>query len=97
MKSSSIFIFITIARTAQNSKKKKEKTTMKPINYEFYNKIKKIANFINNQLEGLFLFFFILKTKYIYDFSTPNPTHPKTHSQLQPLQNPQHLTSISNP
>ena len=34
-------------------------------------KRKKEANFINNQLEGLFLFFFISTAKYIYDLSIP--------------------------
>ena len=50
---------------------------------------KKIAIFINNQLEGFFFSFFSSKIKYIYDFPTPKSQTPKNskpqNSQRQTL------------
>ena len=45
-------------------------------------KKKKKVNFINNQLECFFLFFFSYKTKYIYDFSKPKSQTPKDSKQI---------------
>ena len=75
LKSSSIFIFITMAHTAQNNSKKKVQRNLQIMSYN--TKKKKKVNFIYNQLECLFFFFFISKTKYIYDFSKPKSQTPK--------------------
>ena len=72
--------FITMAHIKQNSSKK---PTKKPTNYEF-SQNKKIANFINNQLEFFFFFFFFFssKTKYIYDFPKPKSQTSKDLKQI---------------
>ena len=54
---------------------------------------KKIANFINNQLECLF--FFSYKTKNFMPLPNQNLKHPKTQSESQHSQNSQHSTSTS--
>ena len=86
MKSSSIFIFITMAHTAQNNNK--IKNLQRNLQIMSYNK--------NNQLEFLFLFLFlVLKQNTFITFPNQNFKHPKTQSESQPSQNPQHPTSTS--
>ena len=64
-KSPLIFVFITMAHTAQNSSKVNLQRNLQIMNYNTKLKKKKIANFINNQLECFFFIFFSSKKIYL--------------------------------
>ena len=73
-----------MAHSAQNNSKVNLQRNIQIMNYNTKLKKKKIANFINNQLECFFFSFsfsLVLK-KYIYNFSKPKSQTPKDSKQI---------------